>query len=91
MYIAAARGQGCAACTRTANMCCPCLWQQPYESVYALIYAAGYAGPYPIEKVCIGYGGSTSLTSFPPVGAAANLPKEAGSSYQHLAFVELDR
>lgn len=52
--------------------------------------ATGYAGPYPIEKVCIGYGGSTSLTSFPPVGAAASLPKEAGSSYQHLAFVELD-
>ncbi|WIA13695.1 hypothetical protein OEZ85_007252 [Tetradesmus obliquus] len=60
-------------------------WVLPYDTP-----ATGYAGPYPIEKVCIGYGGSTSLTSFPPVGAAANLPKEAGSSYQHLAFVELD-
>jgi hypothetical protein len=53
--------------------------------------AAGYGGPYPIEKVSIAYSGFTDLSKYPPVGAAANLPKEAGPNYQHIAFVELDR
>jgi hypothetical protein len=52
---------------------------------------AGYGGPYPIERVSIGYGGYTNPANFPPVGAAANLPREAGPNYQHIAFVELDR
>jgi hypothetical protein len=41
--------------------------------------------------VSIGPYGKTDVAKFPPVGAAAKLPKEAGALYQHIAFVELDR
>jgi hypothetical protein len=66
-------------------------WHRLLACICAAAAAAGYGGPYPIEKVSIGYGGYTDPAKFPPVGAAANLPKEAGPNYQHIAFVELDR